>query len=136
VKQSNLRRGGRPLGQKVATLPGPPADQANESRVASLHSDSCGADCPIPRGIVMLIDILAREALKEVIAKHLKLEATRRREARDGSAWKTQRDGNRGSRRYKDQILSAARLAPDRFIPTKSDRYKDQIGFVGSGGRI
>jgi hypothetical protein len=31
--------------------------------------------CPIPRGIAILIDILAHEALKEVIAEHLKFEA-------------------------------------------------------------
>jgi hypothetical protein len=43
--------------------------------VASPHSDSSGADCRIPRGIAILIDILAREALKELIAEHLKLEA-------------------------------------------------------------
>jgi hypothetical protein len=74
MKQANLRRGGRrAFGQKVATLPDPPADRANESQVR--HSASCGVDCPIPRGIAMLIDILAREALKEVIAQHLKLEA-------------------------------------------------------------
>jgi hypothetical protein len=77
-RPSNLRRGGRALVQKVATLPGLPADRANESHVASTHSDSGGADCPIPRGIVILIDILAREAMKEVIAEHLKLEGPRR----------------------------------------------------------
>jgi hypothetical protein len=75
VNQSNLRRGGRSLGQKAATLPDSPADRANESHVASTHSDSSGSDCPIPRGIAILIDILAREALKDVIAEHLKLQA-------------------------------------------------------------
>jgi hypothetical protein len=75
VKQSSLRRGGRALGQEITTLPDPPANRANESHVASQHSGSTGADCPIPRGIAMLIDILAREALKDVIAERLKMEA-------------------------------------------------------------
>ncbi len=47
----------------------------NESHVASCHSDSSGADCRIPRGIAILIEILAREALKELMADYLKLEA-------------------------------------------------------------
>ena len=63
MKKANLRHGGRALGLSV-----------NESHVASPRSESSGADCRIPRGIAMLIDILAREALKEVIAEHLKME--------------------------------------------------------------
>jgi hypothetical protein len=72
MKQANLHRGGRPLRQKMATLPDPQGCRENESDMVSTHSDSSGADCPIPRGIAILIDILAREALKEVIAEHLK----------------------------------------------------------------
>jgi hypothetical protein len=37
-----------------------------------------------------------------------------------------------GGRRYKDQILSDSKTRANRFTPTKSDRYKDQIGFVRS----
>lgn len=67
MKQANLHRGGRALGLSEK--------RANQSHVASPHSDSSGADCRIPRGIAILIDILAREALKELMAEHLKLEA-------------------------------------------------------------
>jgi hypothetical protein len=62
VKLANLRHGGRVLGQKAATLQVPPLNGASESHVASPRSDSGGADCPIPRGIAILIEILAREA--------------------------------------------------------------------------
>ena len=84
MKQANMRRVVDPSDYKVATLPDPPADRANKSHVASRHSDSSGADCSIPRGIAMLIDILAREALKEVIAEHRKLRS--RNDARQASA--------------------------------------------------
>jgi hypothetical protein len=67
MKQANLHRGGRALGS--------PATRANESHVTSPHSDSSGADCRIPRGIAILVEILAREALKELMADYLKLEA-------------------------------------------------------------
>jgi hypothetical protein len=67
MKHANLRRGGRAVGLS--------ANRANESHVASPRSDPSGADCPIPRGIAMLIDILALEALKDVIAEHRKLQA-------------------------------------------------------------
>jgi len=87
VKQANLHHGGRILGQKAAILPVPPANRANEPPVASRHLDSRGADCPIPRGIAMLIDILAHEALKDVIAGNLKLEA------RDDERQETARPG-------------------------------------------
>jgi hypothetical protein len=66
MKQTNLHRGGRPLGLS--------ANRANESGVATPHSDSSGVDRQIPRGIAILIDILAHEALKEVIAQHSKLK--------------------------------------------------------------
>jgi hypothetical protein len=75
VKQANLRHGGRTLGQKVGTLPDAPTVRANKPNVPSPHSDSYSADCPIPRSIATLIEILAREALKDVIAEHLKLQA-------------------------------------------------------------
>jgi hypothetical protein len=75
VKQANMCRRGRTLGQKAASVPDPLADRANESHVASTHSDSIGADRPIPRGIAILIDILAHEALKDVIAEHSRKEA-------------------------------------------------------------
>jgi hypothetical protein len=66
MKQDNLHRGGRPIGLS--------ANWANESGVASPHSDTSDVDHQIPRGIAMLIDILAREALKDVIAEHRKLQ--------------------------------------------------------------
>jgi hypothetical protein len=66
MKQDNLHRGGRPIGLS--------ANWANESGVASSHADSSDVDHQIPRGIAMLIDILAREALKDVIAAHRKLQ--------------------------------------------------------------
>ncbi len=66
MKQANLHRGGQAHGLS--------AIRANESHVVSPRSDSSGANCPIPRGIAILIEILAREALKEVIAESLKLQ--------------------------------------------------------------
>jgi hypothetical protein len=75
VKQSNLRRDGLAPIHKVATLRNPPAELANESHADSPHSDSSGTDCSLPHGIAMLIDILAREALKVVIAEHRELQA-------------------------------------------------------------
>jgi hypothetical protein len=74
----------------------------------------------------MLIDILASEALQAVIAKYLKLQARddlRQEKVRSG------KERNAGRRRYKIKSCLAARPAPDRIIPTKLDRYKDQIGF-------
>jgi hypothetical protein len=75
VKQSNLGRDGRAPRQKIATLRDPQAGRADESRVDSPHSDSCGAGCSIAHGIAMLIDILAREALRMMIAEHLAWQA-------------------------------------------------------------
>ena len=66
MKHDTLHRGGRPIGLS--------ANWANESGVASPHSDYSDVDHQIPRGIAMLIDILAREALKDVIAEHRKLQ--------------------------------------------------------------
>jgi hypothetical protein len=149
VKQPNLSRISRTLGQKIATLPEPRADLVKEPRVASLHSDSCCADRPIPRGIAILIEILAREADggEGGIAKrgdssqdapHFYTTAPTKSATTSAQARPKTREGRsiKNGRRYKDQILPTARPAPDGFSLTKSDRYKDQIGFVGSGGRI
>jgi hypothetical protein len=76
VKQANICRRGPTLRRKAASVPDPRANSANESHVASPRSDSSGADCRIPRGVAMLIDILAREALKDVLAAHRKLQRT------------------------------------------------------------
>ena len=106
MKQANLRPGGRALRQTVAPLQDPTADRANESQVDSAHSDSCRADCPIPHGIAMLIDILAREALEMVIAEQMELQA--RDDLREKTAKSVKRNApaNAARRRYKDQILS------------------------------
>ena len=128
MKQANLHRSDRPIGLS--------ANWVNESGVASSHADSSDVDHQIPRGIAMLIDILAREALKDVIAEHRKLQPRAEEREETAQSGKPNETAIAGPPRYKDQILSTARPAPDRFIPTKSDRYKDQIGFVGSGGRI
>lgn len=81
----------------------PTADRAQESRVDSPHSDSTGTGDSIPPGIAILIDILAREALRMVIAEQLGLPV------RDSITERTARSVKRNepaivSRRcYKDQ---------------------------------
>ena len=87
MKQAKLDCDDRALRQNQTTLLDPPADRANVPRVASPHSDSNGADHAIPRGIAILIDILALEALKEVIAEHERLKP------RDNERLKTARSG-------------------------------------------
>ena len=73
MKQAKLNCDDRALRQNQATLLDPPSDRANVPPVASPPSHSNGADHTIPRGIAILIDILAHEALKEVIAEHARL---------------------------------------------------------------
>ena len=73
VKQVNLRRSGRVVKHHVVTGRDPTADRTQESHVDSPHSDSTGTDGSIHPGIAMLIDILAREALRMVIAEQLGL---------------------------------------------------------------
>jgi hypothetical protein len=69
VKQANLHRNGRGVKNHVVTGRDPTADRAQESRVDSPHSASTGTGDSIPPGIAILIDILAREALRMVIAE-------------------------------------------------------------------
>ena len=73
MKQANLRRSGRVVKRHVVTGRDPTADRAQESHVDSPHSDSTRTDGSIHPGIAMLIDILAREALRMVIAEQLGL---------------------------------------------------------------
>jgi hypothetical protein len=116
VKQANMCRRGRSLGQEAATLQDPPADSTNESHVSSTHSDSSGANCPIPRGIAMLIDILAREALKEVIAEHLKLEA------RDDQRQETARSG-----KPNETAIAGPGVIKTKSCPRQDSRQTDLV---------
>ena len=72
-KQANLRRSCRVVKRHVVTGRDPTADREQESHVDSPHSDSTRTDGSIHPGIAMLIDILAREALRMVIAEQLGL---------------------------------------------------------------
>jgi hypothetical protein len=74
-----------------------------------------------------------REALKEVIAEHLKLEA--RDDERQETARKNPtRRQSRGPGVIK--IKSCPQQDPRQTDLFQQDRYKDQIGFIGSGGVI
>src|SRR5712671_4699869 len=103
VKQVNLRRSGRVVKRHGVTGRDPTADRAQESHVDSPHSDSTRTDGSIHPGIAMLIDILAREALRMVIAEQMGLPV------RDSITEKAARSEKRNqpaivSRRgYKDQ---------------------------------
>lgn len=61
-----------------------------------------------PRGIEMLIDILAREAIKVLIAKQLELPARNHLREKTAKSANCKEPALGGRRRYKDQILSAS----------------------------
>jgi hypothetical protein len=115
VKQANLRRSGRVVKNDLVTGRDPTAHRAQESRVDSPRPDSTGTGDSIPPGIAMLIDILAREALRMVIAEQKGLPV------RDSISEKTARSTKRNepeivSRRgYKDQTYF--RLLVDCGVP-------------------
>jgi hypothetical protein len=71
----------------------------HESHAEFPDSDSRGgAGLPPPRGIEILIDILAREALQVAIAKHLRLQAREDlRQEKASSGKRAQSTSTRGS---------------------------------------
>ena len=62
-----------------------------------------------PRGIEVLIDILAREAVKVLIAEQMKLPAHEEIKDERGKSADCNRPALGGRRRYKDQILSSGK---------------------------
>ena len=133
VKQPNLSRISRTLGQKIATLPEPRADLVKEPRVASLHSDSCGADLPIPRGIAILIEILAREALKMLMEEKAELpSAVTQVKTRPISIQRRRQNPRQPARRLALKLVKAGQSKIAGVTKTKSCPQQDprQIDLV------
>jgi hypothetical protein len=128
MKQANLHHGGRALGFS--------ANRGNQSHVASPHSDSRGADCRIPRGIAILIEILAREALKELMVEHLKSVARddgRQKGTRSGKSSETTIGGSGviKTKSFQQQDSRQTDLLQQNQIDTKikSDLLVAGVGF-------
>ena len=68
MKQTNLDRGRRTVSRSVASSRALLAGPGRKPCPDSAHSEFCGADEPIPHGIAMMIDILAREAVRVLVA--------------------------------------------------------------------
>lgn len=133
MKQAKLNCDDRALRQKIVELP---ADRAKVSHAASLRSDSNGADRPIPRGIAILIDLLAHEALKEVIAEHS------RKEARDDERQKTAQSG-----KPNEAVIAGPAVIKTKSCPRQDPRQTDLVthnqtdtkiksGLLAAGGRF
>jgi hypothetical protein len=105
VKQANLRRSGRVVKRNVIGRD-PTANRAQESHVDSPHSDSTDTDGSIHPGIAMLIDILAREALRIVIAEQMGLTVRDSITEKAARSVKRNQPTNVSRRCHKDETIS------------------------------
>jgi hypothetical protein len=83
VKPANLHCGDRALGDNVTTSQGRrPCTTRDRIKINNPPSKPWGAVAPIPDGIAMLIDILAHDALKTVMAEREELRSVVTRDKR------------------------------------------------------